>query len=53
MTPLMFAAENYSLDMVKMLLDAKAEVNVQTTVSESDGVLFKKYIYVSIYDDDS
>jgi ankyrin repeat protein len=34
----MFAAIKNNLDMVKVLLDAKAEVNVQTEVSESDGV---------------
>jgi hypothetical protein len=33
----MFAAENNNLDMVKVLLDVKAEVNVQAKVSESDG----------------
>jgi hypothetical protein len=34
----MFAAENNNLEMVKVLLDVKAEVNVQAKVSESDGV---------------
>jgi ankyrin repeat protein len=34
----MYAADKNSLDMVKVLLDAKAEVNVQDKVSESDGV---------------
>jgi hypothetical protein len=48
MTPLMFAAENYSLHMVKVLLDAKAKVNMQNKVSENDGVLFKKKIYFNI-----
>jgi ankyrin repeat protein len=38
MSPLMFAADKNNLDMVKVLLDAKAEVNVQNKVSESDGV---------------
>jgi ankyrin repeat protein len=41
MTPLMLAASKNHLDMVKvvkMLLDAKAAVNVQAKVSESDGV---------------
>jgi ankyrin repeat protein len=36
----MFAAENNNLEMVKVLLDAKAEVNVQTEVSESDEVYY-------------
>jgi ankyrin repeat protein len=34
----MIAADKNNLDMVKALLDAKAEVNVQNKVSESDGV---------------
>jgi ankyrin repeat protein len=34
----MFAADKNNLDMVKVLLDAKAEVNVKDEVSESDGV---------------
>jgi hypothetical protein len=38
----MLAAIKNNLDMVMMLLDAKAEVNVQDKVSESDGVLFEK-----------
>jgi hypothetical protein len=38
----MIAASENNLDMVKVLLDAKAEVNVQNEVSESDGVLFEK-----------
>jgi ankyrin repeat protein len=37
----MCAAQQNNLEMVKVLLDAKAEVNVQIQVSESDGVLFK------------
>jgi ankyrin repeat protein len=37
MTPLMFAAKNTNVNMVKVLLDAKAEVNVQNKVSDSDG----------------
>jgi ankyrin repeat protein len=32
----MIAATKNNLDMVKVLLDAKAEVNVQDKVSESD-----------------
>jgi hypothetical protein len=38
----MDAAGENNLDMVKVLLGARAEVNVQNEVSESDGVLFKK-----------
>jgi ankyrin repeat protein len=34
----MFAASKNNLDMAKVLLDAKAEVNVKDKVSESDGV---------------
>jgi ankyrin repeat protein len=34
----MIAVNKNNLDMVKVLLDAKAEVNVQNKVSESDGV---------------
>jgi hypothetical protein len=34
----MIAADMNILDMVKVLLDAKAEVNVQDEVSESDRV---------------
>jgi ankyrin repeat protein len=34
----MFAGIKNNLDMVKVLLDAKAEVNVQNKVSESDGM---------------
>jgi ankyrin repeat protein len=40
----MIAANNNNLDMVKVLLNAKAEVNVQTEVSESDGVYLIKYV---------
>jgi PHP family Zn ribbon phosphoesterase len=48
----MCAADKNSLDMVKMLLDAKAEVNVQNEVSESDGVCRCAHIaivYHSLY----
>jgi hypothetical protein len=38
MSPLMVAADNNILDMVKVLLNAKAEVNVQNKVPQSDGV---------------
>jgi ankyrin repeat protein len=41
MTPLMLAASKNNpnmMKMVKMLLDAKAEVNVKDKVSERDGV---------------
>jgi ankyrin repeat protein len=41
----MIAAEKNNLDMVKVLLDAKAEVNVQTEVSESDEVYLTKYVF--------
>jgi ankyrin repeat protein len=34
----MIAADENNLDMVKVLLDAKAEVNLQNKVSESDGI---------------
>jgi ankyrin repeat protein len=34
----MYAAYKNNLDMVKVLLNAKAEVNVQNKVSESDGM---------------
>jgi ankyrin repeat protein len=44
MTPLLFAASVNNLHTVKVLLDAKAEVNVQNKVSESDGVLLKSFI---------
>ncbi len=37
-TPLVYAANKNNLDMVKVLLDAKAEVNVQNKVLENDGV---------------
>jgi ankyrin repeat protein len=40
----LYAAAANNLDMVKMLLDAKAEVNVQTEVSESDGVYYVSII---------
>jgi ankyrin repeat protein len=34
----MIAAHENNLDVVKVLLDAKAKVNVQNKVSESDGI---------------
>jgi hypothetical protein len=39
----MFAASKNNLDMAKVLLDAKAEVNVKDKVSESDGVSLKSF----------
>jgi hypothetical protein len=37
-TTLIIAANNNNLEIVKVLLNAKAEVNVLNKVSESDGV---------------
>jgi hypothetical protein len=51
MTPLKFATRKNDLYMVKVLLDAKAEVNVQSEVSESDGVYLRKMFL--IYDNGS